>query len=240
MAFCCSINVLAEESIKRLTATELVRQTDDLMNIQNTVAKVELLVFQGSKLRKTYEMDLTYQDEKHMLSETKAPSRQKGQTMLHSGENVWLFLPKINKVIRVSERNSFSNSDFSNLDMMNVGFSEDYDSTLLAIEDYKGDQTYKVELTANNENETYGKLIMWIRASDLFTLRREYYTYSGNLIKEMVLGNKNNIRKNGMPDTFLMTSVLNKNKKTVLRYIELKDDQTFPRETFLKRSLVKK
>ena len=141
--------------------------------------------------------------------------------------------------MRVSESNSFSNSDFSNMDIMTTNLSDDYVPTLLGIEDYKGEEVYKLELNAKTEDVPYAKILYWIRKKDLYPLRRDYYTFSGHLLKRLVLQTKTDVR-DGLPDVFIMTSVLEKNKQTVMRYLKIEGNQTFPPETFRKNSLAKR
>ena len=196
-------------------------------------------VYRDQELRTTYRMSLQYQDSDYLLAETLYPPRNKGEKSLHTKDNMWLYLPKINKVMRVSESNSFSNSDFSNMDIMKPQLSEHYTATLLGIEDYKGEAAYKLELQAKTEDVPYAKIDYWIRQKDLYPLQRDYYTFSGNLLKRLVMQTKTDIRQ-GLPDEFIMTSVLEKDKYTVLRYLKIETGKNFPPETFNKDSLAKR
>jgi len=45
---------------------------------------------------------------------------------------------------------------------------------------------------------------------------------------------------NGMPDTFLMSSVLERDKKTVIRYLKYKPGPAFPADTFRESALLKR
>ena len=209
----CLLLVAASAYAQDMSADEILKKADEALDISHSEVEIEMKVYRKKKLRKTYRMDLKYQDQDHMLAETLHPPRNKEEKSLHVDDNMWLYLPKINKVMRVSESNSFSNSDFSNMDIMTTNLSDDYVPTLLGIEEYKGEEVYKLELNAKTEDIPYAKILYWIRKKDLYPLRRDYYTFSGHLLKRLVLQTKTDVR-HGLPDAFIMTSVLEKDKYT--------------------------
>jgi outer membrane lipoprotein-sorting protein len=230
-----TLPVFAQE----MSADDILKKVDELLDIRNSEQEIEMQVYRDQELRTTYRMSLQYQDSDYLLTETLYPPRNKGEKSLHTKDNMWLYLPKINKVMRVSESNSFSNSDFSNMDIMKSELGKDYTPTLIGIETYNNEEAYKLELTAKTEDVPYAKIHYWIRKKDLYPLQREYYTFSGNLLKRMVMQTKTDIRK-GLPDEFIMTSVLEKDKYTILRYLKIETGKTFPPETFNKDSLAKR
>lgn len=230
-----SIPVDAQE----LSAEDILKTVDQALDLRDSELEMEMQVYRNKKLRKTYKMNVKYEKWEYMLSETLYPPRNKGEKMLKQGENAWLYLPKINKTMRVSESNSFSNSDFSNMDIMNPQLSEDYVPTLLGIEDNNGEGVYKLELTAKTEEMPYAKILYWIRKSDLYPLRRDYYTFSGHLLKRLLMQTKTDAR-GSLPDVFIMSSVLEKDKYSVMRYLNVEIDRKFPPEIFRKDTLAKR
>ncbi len=152
---------------------------------------------------------------------------------------MWIYRPKINKVIRISGRSSFSGSDFSNTDILSIRLDKDYNAKLLGTEKYKGIAAYKLELLAKSEEVTYAKIIYWVHKKELTPLKRDFYTISGHLLKTLVLERQTNLFDE-MPDTFIMTSVLEKNKTSVMKFLKYKGNQNFSAKTFRKSSLKKK
>ncbi|MCP4406064.1 MAG: outer membrane lipoprotein-sorting protein [bacterium] len=238
MLFSC-LMLLATPVFAEIGADEILKNADDRLDISHSLVTMEMKVYRKKKLRRTYRFDVSYREWGYMLAETNYPPRNKGEKMLKADDNQWLYLPKINKIMRVSESNSFSNSDFSNEDIMKPTMGQDYTPALLGIEDYKGDEAYKLELTANSEEVPYAKVIYWVRTTDFVPLRKNFYTFSGHLLKRMAIQTKTDVR-NGLPDLFIMTSVLEKEKHTVMRYVKIVGNQSFPAETFRKDSLMKR
>jgi Outer membrane lipoprotein-sorting protein len=223
------------------SAIQILDRADDKwdLNLRDSTTDLELLVYRDNELRKTYRMKLKYQDTDHVLAETTYPPRNEGEKMLQAGRrNYWLFLPNINRAVRISESNSLSNSDFSNTDLLSPRLSIEYVPKLIGTEKLGDIETYKLELLAKDESTPYAKIIYWIRKADFFPLRRDYYTFSQLLLKRLDM-KASSPEANG-PDIFVMSSVLERDKKTVIRYLRQIQGSAFPPETFRESALMKR
>ncbi len=224
------------------TALQILERADDHwdLNLKNSKVELELLVYRENELRTTYRMNLKYQDNYHVLAETIYPPRNEGEKMLQAGrKNFWLYLPNINKAVKISESNSLSNSDFSNTDLLSPRLSHEYVPNIAGTEKLFGTEAYKLELQAKDESSPYAKIIYWVRKSDYSPLRRDYYTFSQQLLKRLDMKSTSKLM-NGMPDTFVMSSVLEKDKKTVLRYLSYQPNVTYKQDTFSSDALMRR
>ncbi|MBI4665199.1 MAG: outer membrane lipoprotein-sorting protein [Nitrospinae bacterium] len=227
---------------RKLTALQILDLADDHwdLKLKNSIVELDMLVYRENELRTTYKMKLKYQDNYHVLAETLYPPRNEGEKMLQSGrKNYWLFLPNINKAMKISESNSLSNSDFSNSDLLSPRLSHEYTAALAGTETLRDVETYKLELLAKDESSLYAKIVYWVRKGDFFPVRRDYYTFSGQLLKRLDLKCSSPELK-GMLDTFVMSSVLEKDKKTVLCYTRHTPKVTYPDDTFSPSALMKR
>lgn len=227
-----------------LSALQILDRADDKWDLKNSTIELELLVYRETELRKTYRMLAKYQDTDHVLAETVYPPRNEGEKMLQAGRrNFWTFLPNINRAIRISESNSLSNSDFSNSDLLSPRLSNEYTPQLLGMEKLRDAEAYKLELTAKDESTPYAKIIYWVSKADFVPLRRDYYTFSQQLLKRLDMKSSSPPVKGmpeGSPDTFVMSSVLERDKKTVIRYLKYTPGSAFPPETFSENALMKR
>jgi len=229
-----------------LSALQILDKADDKwdLNLKNSRVELELLVYRENALRKTYRMILKYKDTYHVLAETIFPPRNEGEKMLQAGrKNFWLFLPNINRAVRISESNSLSNSDFSNTDLLSPRLSNEYIPKLIGTDKLGDVEVYKLELTAKDETSSYAKIIYWVRKSDFFPFRRDYYTFSQQLLKRLDMrASSPSIDgfPSGMPDTFVMSSVLERDKKTVIRYLKYAPNVQYREDTFSENSLMKR
>lgn len=223
-------------------ALQILDRADDHwdLNLRNSRVEFELQVYRGSELRSSYTMNLKYQDNYHVLVETTHPPRNQGEKMLQSGrKNYWLFLPNINKAVKIAESNSLSNSDFSNTDILSPRLSAEYTASIAGSEKLNGVDTWKLELVANSEDTAYAKIVYWVRKGDFAPLRRDYYTFSQQLLKRLDMRSTGKLVE-GMPDTFVMSSVLEKDKKTVIRFLKYTPNVAHPEETFTPGALMKR
>ncbi len=221
-----------------MTALEIVKAVDDKMDRTGALSELEMKVYRSNKLRKTYQMHMKSEGDEKVLIDFLYPPRNKGEKYLKVEDSMWIYRPKINKTIRISGRSSFSGSDFSNTDILSVRLDKDYIPTLLGTEKYAKGVAYKLELIAKSEEVTYAKIIYWVDKKQLVPLRRDFYTISGHKLKTLLFERQSRLF-NEMPDTFIMSSVLEKNKKSVMHYRAFKGNQNFPAKTFRKSSLKK-
>lgn len=231
----------ASHSRAEMSPAEILEKADDKIDIRSSQVDLEMQVYRENELRKTYKMVLKYQDADHTLAETIYPPRNQGEKMLQAGRrSYWVFFPNINKAVRISESNSFSNGDFSNADILSPRLSSEYTPKLLGTEVLNNEETYKLELLAKDDSTSYSKIVYWVRKSDMFPVRREYYTFSGQLLKRLDLRASSSVMPKGMPDTLMMSSVLERDKKTVIRYVKYEPNSMFAQGTFDENSLMRR
>ena len=123
-----------------------------------------------------------------------APARTKGTRFLQLDGSLWMFNPKAGSAnaLRLSSRDSFQGSTFSNADIGKSQFSDDYAPALAPDEVIDHPELGKVECyvisaKAKTDTAAYGRIVMYVRKSDLMPLRMEYYAKSGLLFKRMTL-----------------------------------------------------
>jgi hypothetical protein len=238
--------VMAYSAPTEPLALEILDKADDKWDnpLKNALTEMEFSIYRDKALRKTYRMAMKYQDSDHVLVETLFPPRNEGEKMLQAGRrNYWIFLPNINRAVRMSESNSLSNSDFSNTDILSPRLSKEYTPTAMGVEKFGDVAAYKLELVAKKEDAAYARIIYWIRKSDCFPLRRDYYTFSGQLLKRLDFA-ASMPPKPGLPprfpDLLSMRSVLEKDKETILRVTKWTPGTVYPADAFQESALMKR
>ncbi|HRJ00952.1 MAG TPA: outer membrane lipoprotein-sorting protein, partial [Hyphomonas sp.] len=86
--------------------------------------------------------------------------------MLKKGGELWMFLPHVEKVQKISGhmlRQGLMGSDFSYEDMLETAaLSGRYDAKVLGEEVKDGRKTWKLEMTAKSADVSYPKRVSWI------------------------------------------------------------------------------
>jgi hypothetical protein len=177
--------------------------------------------------------------------EITAPARTKGTRFLQLEGSLWMFNPKAGSAnaLRLSSRDSFQGSTFSNADVGKSQFSEDYAPRLApeAVLDHPelgAVPCWVIEATAKTEGAAYGKIMMWVRKADFMPLRMEYYAKSGLLFKRMDLSKIRNFGAITRPSVMRMESLEKKGTITTLT-LESLEPRDVPLSVFTKNHLTR-
>ncbi len=104
-------------------------------------------------------------------------------------DSQWIYLPALRKVKRISAENKsdyFMGSDFTYDDMGDRKLEEDK-HRLLRTEEIDGDTFYVVESIPINKEYIYSKTISWVIKDKWVGLKKEFYDQKGNLLKELMV-----------------------------------------------------
>ena len=116
-----------------------------------------------------------------------SPARDKGTRMLKLGGELWLYLPSIDKVQKISGhmlREGMMGSDLSYEDMMtSQELRRAYAAKVIGEEVVDGHPCWKLELKAKDDTISYPRRVSWIAKDTLIATRQELYALSGMLLK---------------------------------------------------------
>lgn len=116
-----------------------------------------------------------------------APEAEKGTVTLKREKEVWNWLPKIGRTIKLPRSmmsQSWNGSDFTNDDLVReVSLIDDYEHTLLGDSTIQGRTCWKIQLIPHEDVAVvWGKIIMFVDQQDYLQLRVEEYDEDGYLI----------------------------------------------------------
>jgi len=115
----------AENKYSKELADKLLKSTDDSMypKIFKSVMSMKTVRPGRKPLSYTYLIHSKGSDK--ALMEITAPARDKGKKILMTGDNLWMYVPAVSKPVRLSKKDSFMGSSFSNEDLMNSSMADD-------------------------------------------------------------------------------------------------------------------
>lgn len=111
------------------------------------------------------------------------PARDKGKKILMSGDNLWMYMPDISRPIRLTAKQSFMGSTFSNEDLAESGWEDNYSAS---ITDQKG-TLILIDLKAKKKDVAYARITMWLDDTTKIPTEMTYYGLSGKAIKKMIM-----------------------------------------------------
>lgn len=165
------------------------------------------------------------------------PAAERGQTILMKGRDLWVFMPSVSQPVRLSLAQRLT-GQVANGDLARSNFTGDYNPTILRTDTIDGEKYYVLELTAVDRGVTYNKVLYWVRQSNFWPYRAEFYSLSNRLLKTCRYENFQTLLGKQRPTRLVMEDALRKGEESVLEYsaMKLRDlpDKMFTKE-YLKK-----
>ena len=225
------------------TAAELLKAMDNNLQFESRTSTATMQVIDSRRTR-TYKMVSHGRGETEAAIEYLAPEREKGTKMLKNGDNMWIYMPRAERVQKISGhmlRQGMMGSDISYEDMMDQSdFLDAYDATVEASIEVDGRSTWKLVAIAKDETVTYPKRIMWVDKEAYMPLKQELYALSGMLLKSWTMSDIQEIQGKQVAMKMEIVDELKKGSKTVLITNELKFGVDIADEVFSMRWLERK
>ena len=165
------------------------------------------------------------------------PASERGQIMLMKGRDLWIFLPSVSQPVRLSMAQRLT-GQVANGDLARSNFIGDYNPRLLRTDVLDGEKYHVLELTAVDRGVTYQRVIFWVRQSNNYPHKAEFYSTSGRLLKTCLYQDFEKMGGKVRPTKLVMEDALRKGEQSVLEYsaMKLRDlpDKVFTKD-YLKR-----
>jgi outer membrane lipoprotein-sorting protein len=162
------------------TAEELLAKYDAVMGPSTFETESEMTAYREDGSSRTYVMKMLRGEDDKFRVWFKGPASVKGQEMLRSGDNMWVYLPNLKRATRIANRDSFQGGDFNNADVMRVNYAKDYAGKLVPSD---VPDTYALELKAKSPDTAYDSIKLWLRKKDGMPVKGEYYGTSGQMLR---------------------------------------------------------
>jgi len=164
-----------------LTGREIMEKSDALPQPDSAKSKILMKIHKGGKVQEkefTLQMKQFDNDEDKALIAFIRPTQIKLLTHSHKGrdDDQWLRLSsgKIKRIVSSGRDKPFVNSHFYYEDLTSVDIDE-YDYKLLGEEKAVDVDCYKVEAVKNTGEKVYDKVTFYVRKSDFFVVRIDFY-----------------------------------------------------------------
>lgn len=234
----CLIFLLAPplSSAENLSAQDIVKHSDDLMRGDTSQGRYKMTVTTPNWTRTIELVVYTFGRDKtfiHILS----PAKEAGITTLRIKNNMWNYLPKVERTIKIPPSmmlQPWMGSDFTNDDLVKESsIVYDYNHRILAEEKIDLDSVYKIELIPKPEAAvTWGKLIFWIRKNDFVPLKEEFYDEHNRLIKILEYSQIKQMSDRRIPTIWKMTSKTKETHFTIIEVIEVEYNRPIDENIF--------
>jgi outer membrane lipoprotein-sorting protein len=213
---------------------ELTRKFDDLYRSSSAIGRIELIAKTETQTRHL-RMRLWSKGKDKALIVIDEPPREAGTTTLKVDHNLWNYLPKISRTIRIPPSmmlSSWMGTDFTNDDLVKESsFENDFDTKLTGRSaDPAG---WLVTMTVKPGIVGRWQKIEWVASDDkLLPLRARYYDRKGRLARTLLFTEVKKMGGKEIPTKLTLKSEDQPGHETEFSYLDMKFDSPVPDNLF--------
>lgn len=165
------------------------------------------------------------------------PDSAYGQCHLRIDSAIWMYLPLADDTVRTSYKSAFLSSGLSYADVMYNELARYYDAAILSTDakaaGLDGDyDCFELELKAKKGADGYARVVSYIDRKSFLTVRREYFSLSGQRLKEISYGGFELGASSVGAFRLEITNDLDPAQKTSARFWDLKVDDKISEKYF--------
>ena len=243
LLFLVGISSLTSVSWAKPNASEIIRKMEAKLRGDSSYIKAKIVI-EKTRVTRTVEFE-SWESKKLNCSFIRIlkPKKDRRITFLKIKQNLWQYIPKIGKEIKIEAslmNDSWMGSDFTNDDLVReTSLTDDYNHSFAKSDDTK---LYKIILTAKpNKPAVWDKMILHVRKRDLLPQSQEFFDHKDRLKRKMEFGNYRIMGKRLIPARFRMMSLSKKRtiSTTTMFYLRAAFDLAIPKHIFSKANLRK-
>ncbi|MFH0761508.1 MAG: outer membrane lipoprotein-sorting protein [Bacteroidota bacterium] len=174
------------------TARQIIEKADRNIQGESSISAMTMTI-----KRPTWERTIGFKNwakgRDLALTLVTGPVKEKGQTFLKRGNDMWNYVPSISRLIKLPPSmmsQGWMGSDYTNDDILNESsMVTDYTQELLGTETLDGNKCYKINMVPLEEsNIVWGKITTWISTDSYLFLKSEYYDENQELVRTETAG----------------------------------------------------
>jgi outer membrane lipoprotein-sorting protein len=229
-------SAVTPEELARMSNKQIIDHIDRMLRGDASHGKMTMSVV-TRRWKRSVTMEIWSKGTDKALIRVEAPRKEKGTATLKVGEDIWNYLPKIDRTIRIPSSMmmaSWMGSHFTNDDLVKESrLIHDY-----AIErtfDGKRNDRHELEFTLTPNEDVavvWGKVIFVVRKDDLMPLEARYYDETGELKRTLVYDQVKKFGDRMLPARMVMTPADKPDESTTVLYDHLRFDVEVPDSTF--------
>ena len=222
---------------------DIIRHIDQLYRSKTSEAEMEMHIV-TPHYERTLKMQVWTKGMDKTFIRITAPKKEQGVATLRLKNEMWNYLPKVNKTMKISPSmmmGSWMGSDFTNDDLVRESsLIDDYTYQMVTPEEASEDLLY-VELIPKEDSAiVWGKIITAVRANDYIPMWQRFYDEKGKLMRVL---NFKEVKKFGgktVPSVMEMIPQNRDGHKTFVRWVNAKFDTKIDDKVFTRRNLQKR
>jgi len=190
--------------------------------------------------QRTLEMEIWTEGMDKTFIRIDSPRKEKGVATLRLDNEMWNYLPKTNKVIKVppSMMNaSWMGSDFTNDDLVSeISFVRDYTHEFIDIAD-AADLVCIKSVPRDGVPVVWGWLVTAVHPESLLPQWERYYEESGDLLRTLTFSEPRTFGERTIPTMLTLVPHYKEDSQTSFEYVDIEFDKELRSDIFSLRNL---
>ena len=220
-----SLLVLLSSPLQAQTAREIIDRVDRLLRGESSRGRITMEITTEHWSR-SLDMEIWSLGVEHSLVRVQSPAREAGTATLKAGQEVWNYLPRVDRTIKVPPSlmmGSWMGSHFTNDDLVKESqIVDDYDFEISFEGEREGVEVWEFQLTPRPEAPVvWGRIDEQVRKADLMPTWVRYYDEDGGLVRTMTFSDYRTMGDRLVPASMLVIPADKPEEHTVLTYHEL-------------------
>jgi outer membrane lipoprotein-sorting protein len=226
----CLICFAAAAHAEGPSADEIIGKVDNIRNPAESYAmKVEIISSDTPKEVSVF--DVAISGNNKTVVRALAPASNRGRNLLMLDEEMWAFIPNLNRAVRVSLSQKL-NGQAANGDISRMRWHGDYDAKI----ESESDKAWTLFLSAKKKGLTYEKVRVWIDKSNFRPERAEYLSLAGKPLKKASFRAYRELAGKVRPGEILIEDAIRKDENSLIRVKEM-TVKSFPESMFNQNNL---
>jgi outer membrane lipoprotein-sorting protein len=218
----------------------IVKKIDELYRSRSSSASVEMEII-TPHWERTLKMDFWSLGMEKTFIRILHPKKEKGIATLRIKNEMWNFLPKTNKVMKIPPSmmmSSWMGSDLTNDDLVKeFTFMEDYLFEFTSSDSDEPDQIYVKCIPKEGLPIVWGHVVIAVDEKSYMPVWQKYYDEKGKLMRELFYKEVKKFGTRTIPSVMELIPTTKEGNKTILRYINAKFDIKIDDSIFTLRNL---
>jgi outer membrane lipoprotein-sorting protein len=224
-----------------LTANEILDRVDDLYRGESSHGRATMTV-RTEHWTRTLELEFWTRAKEESLVRILAPKKEQGTATLKSGNDLWNYLPKVKRVIKLPSSMlaaSWMGSHFTNDDLVKEHrMAEDYDCTIAFTGERDGADVVEIQCAPKPEAAVvWGKVVVVVQRNGHLPIRVDYYDEGLDLVRSLAYSDVRPIGGRTVPTRMEMRPREEPDESTVVVWNDIDFDAEVDPETFTLRAL---
>ena len=235
------VSTLVRAQEQPLTPKQILDKVDDLFRSQSSHGFATMTVA-TAHWKRSLTLEMWSKGKDKSLVRILAPKKEKGTTTLRSGNDIWNYLPKVKRVIKLPSSMmaaSWMGSHFTNDDLVKESrMADDYTFEITFRGEVAGDDI--VEVTCHPKPEAavvWGKVLVRARLKDYLPLFVKYFDEDLRLARTMTFSQVSGLGGRMLPAVLTMVPEEKPDESTIVRYEKMEFDIGLDDDFFSLRTL---